>query len=123
MLVAWQHGRDFGGHLASCVIMSCLANRQRLGWGSWLDIIQSLPKYAAITEMPTGFPSVWEPNFVRLLHEVESIYDGAKDYAKSAVYWFDSAKPVTNPWFSEKILGEKDIHPCVCDMNSLRCMR
>ena len=123
VLLAWRYGRDFGGYLGSCMIMSCLANRQKLGWGSWLEIIESVPKYSAIIEQPTGYPSVWEPSFVRLLHECESIYDNSKDYANGAVYWFDSSKPVTNPWFQEKLLNNLDVHPKVGDMNSLILLR
>lgn len=123
VLTAWRHGNVYGGHLASCIIMSCLANRQRLGWGNWLEILDGVPSRSATIEQPTGTPSIWEPNFVRLLHEVEAIYDGSKDYAKGAVYWFDSSKPVTNPWFQEKILGDKEAHPRVGDMNSLMLFR
>lgn len=121
--VGWLYGREFGGHLASCVIMSCIANRQRLGWGSWLDIIAGIPSKAATIEQPVGVPSVWEPNYVRLLHEVESIFDGSKDYANGAVYWADTAKPIDNPWFAEKILGNLENHPKVGDMNSLMWFR
>lgn len=103
--------------------MSCLANRQRLGWGSWLEIIDAIPNYSATIEQPTGTPQIWEPSFVRLLHEVEAIYDGSVDYAKGAVYWFDSSKPVDNPWFQEKILNHRDEHPKIADMNSLMLFR
>ena len=123
MLTGWRHGESFGGHLASCMVMSCLANRQKLGWGQWLDLIDTVPKYAATIEQPLKIPSVWEPNFNRLLHEVEAIFDGSKDYAKGGLYWFDSSKPVTNPWFQDKILNNLDTHPKVCDMNSLLILR
>ena len=123
VLTGWRHGQFYGGHLAPCMVMSCLANRQRLGWGTWLEILDSIPKYAATIEQPTGTPSIWEPNFVRLLHEVESIFDGSRDYANGAVYWADTAKPITNPWFQEKILGNLQDHPKVGDMNSLMLFR
>ena len=103
--------------------MSCLATRQKVGWGSWMEIIDAIPSRSATIEQPTGVPSIWEPNFVRLLHEVESISDGSKDYGNGALYWFDSAKPVTNPWFAEKILGDKVAHPVVGNMNSLMLLR
>lgn len=113
----WLYGHKYGGHLASVMIMSCLANRQRLGWGSWLEILNSIPKYSATIEQPTGTPVIWEPAFIRLLHEVEAVADGSKDFSNGAVYWFDSAEPVTNPWFKEKILDEHRSR--VSDMNSL----
>ena len=123
VLTGWRHGQEYGGHLGSCVIMSCLANRQKLGWGNWLDIIDNIPKYSATVEQPSGWPAVWEPNFTRLLHEVDAIYEGSQDYAKGAVYWFDSAKPVNNPWFQDKILNNLQSHPKVGDMNSLMFFR
>lgn len=121
--VGWKHGKEYGGHLAPCIIMSCIANRQRLGWGTWLDVIDDVPSKCATIEQPTGVPQVWEPGFVRLLHEVEAIYDSSKDYSNGALYWFDSSKEVTNTWFKEKILGDMETHKKVGDMNSLIFMR
>lgn len=120
---SWLYGHKYGGYLGAAMIMSCLANRQKLGWGSWLEVIDSIPARCATLEQPTGIPSIWEPHFVRLLHEVEAIFDGSKDYAKGALYWFDSAEPVTNEWFQTKILNEKDTHPVVGNMNSLMLLR
>lgn len=123
VLAGWRHGRDYGGHLASCMIMSCLANRQRIGWGNWLDIIESIPRYSATIEQPIGYPQIWEPSFVRLLHEVEAIFDGSNDYAKGALYWADLAKEINNPWFKEKIIDEREMHPIIGNMNSLTVFR
>jgi hypothetical protein len=118
VLQGWRYGQEYGGHLGPCLIMSCLANRQRLGWGSWLDIIDNIPKYSAELIQPIGTPSVWEPNFTRLLQEVDAIYDGTKDYAKGGVYWADSRR-ITNHWFVDKIIGNPDQHPRIGDMNTL----
>ena len=123
VLAGWRHGHIYGGHLGSCLIMSCLANRQKAGWGPWLEILDTIPRYAATIEQPEGIPSIWEPNFVRLLHEVESISEGSKDYANGAMYWFDSSKPVTNEWFKEKLLDNKESHPVIGNMNSLMLLR
>jgi hypothetical protein len=123
VLVGWKYGHKYGGYLASAIIMSCLANRQKLGWGSWLEVIDGIPARSATIEQPIGIPSIWEPEFVRLLHEVESVYDGSKDYSKTALYWFDSAEQVSNPWFQEKILGDPQSHPVIGNMNSLMFLR
>jgi hypothetical protein len=123
VLKGWQHGHIYGGHLGACMILSCIANRQKLGWGTWLELLDSIDKYSALIVQPTGTPSIWDPNFVRLLHEVESCYDGSKDFANGALYWFDSAQEVTNPWFREKILDNPDSHPRVGNMNSLMLLR
>lgn len=126
--VGWQYGQEYGGHLAACMIMSTVANRMRLGWGSWLEVIERIPNFAAEVIEFKGFPSIWEPAFVRLLHEVEGIYDGsAKDLSQGALYWADLRR-IERPWFKEKVLdpvnesGEK-LHPRVADMNSLAFFR
>jgi hypothetical protein len=122
VVTMWRHGREYGGHLASCMIGSCLANRVRLGWGSWLEVLDRIPNFAATTEMPTGTPQIWSPEFVRLLHEVEAIYDGTVDHAKGAVYWADTRR-IETPFFREKIMGQPESHPRVVDMNTLVLFR
>lgn len=118
VLTGWRHGRVYGGHLASCMIISCLMNRVRLGWGTVLEVLDRIPNFAATTEMPTGTPSIWEPGFVRLLHEVEAIYDGTQDYSKGALYWCDT-REVNTVFFKDKILGDHDTHKRVMEMNTL----
>jgi hypothetical protein len=115
--VGWRWGREYGGHLASCLIMSCLANRVKVGWGTWLEVLDRIPLYAAEIEMPTGTPSIQETNFVRLLQEVEAIFDGSQDYSKGALYWCDTRRIETS-FFKDKILYHED-HPRVMDMNTL----
>lgn len=126
--VGWLYGKEYGGHLASCMIMSCIANRQRIGWGSWLEVIERVPNSAAEVLELKEFPSIWEPGFVRLLHEVDGIYDNSgEDRSKGALYWADLRR-IERPWFQEKIidavndLGEK-LHPRVADLNSLTFFR
>lgn len=117
--VGWRWGKEYGGHDAACMIMSVIGNRVRSGWGSWLEVIDHIPKFSAQTEQPTGTPTIWEPVFIRLLHEVEGIYDGSiKDVSKGAKYWADLRR-VDNPWFREKILGNLIEHPRIGDMNTL----
>jgi hypothetical protein len=104
------------------MIMSCLANRVRLGWGTWLDVLDRIPQFSAQKEQPTGTPSIWEPGFVRLLHEVEPIYDGSAEYAKGGTYWADLRRIETD-FFRQNILAKADQHPRVCEMNSLAIFR
>lgn len=96
-------------------------NRVKKGWGTVLEVIDHIPNFAATTDVPTGTPSMWEPGFIKLLHEVEGIYDGTQDYVKEAVYWCDSRR-VETPFFQNKILGNPD-HPRVVDMNTLSFYR
>ena len=85
-------------------------------------MIDNIPKYAAQTEMPTGTPEIWEPNFVRLLHEVEAIFDGSKDYSNGALYWCDTRR-IDTSFFKEKILSQLDSHPRIGEMNTLALFR
>ena len=102
--------------------MSVLANRQRLGWGSWGDILDGIPKKSSLLEQPSGYPTAWEPNFTRILAEVGSIYDGSKDYSSGGLYWCELNK-IENPWFKENILGQDTGHTIVSNMNSLTIFR
>lgn len=121
VLTGWRWGKEYGGHLASCMIMSCLANRVRLGWGNWMEVLDGVPKFAATATMPTGSPQVWEPQFVRLLHEVEGIYDNTQDHSKGALYWADT-RDISTPFFKDKIIGSPE-HPRVMEMNTLALFR
>ena len=107
--------------------MSIIANRVKKGWGNWSEVIDRIPRFAATKEMPTGTPEIWDAGFVRLLHEVDAIYDGSKNYASfktydnrpvEGLYWCDSNR-VDNPWFTEHVLGELSVHPKVGDMGTL----
>lgn len=120
-MTGWRHGKDYGGHLASCIIMSCLANRVKAGWGNWLAVLDGLPKFAAIETMPTGTPAIWEPQFIHLLHDVEEVFGGTQDYAKGGLYWCDT-RHVETPFFLNKIIGHPD-HPNTVGMNTLMCFK
>lgn len=117
VLAMWRWGREYGGHLAACMVGSCLHNRVRNGWGTWLEVLDRIPVFAAQVDMPTGTPEPWSPEFVRLLHEVSSIYDGSVDYVKGGLFWADTRR-IETTFFKEKILGS-DAHPRCCDMNTL----
>ena len=124
VLFAWRHGKPFGGHLASEAIMNVIANRVKLGWGTWIDVLAEAPLKCAVLEQPADIPHVWSPEFTRLLHIVDGVFDSStKDLSNGALYWFDSSKPVTNEWFKEKIVGELAIHKKCADMNSLLFLR
>ena len=71
--------------------MHTLANRVRIGWGNYLQVIEGVPKFMAENELPDlHYPSLWEPAFVKLLHAVEGIFDGSvPDESSGALYWCD----------------------------------
>lgn len=121
--IGWWCGKEYGGYMPSMMIMGCVANRVRAGWGSWLEVLERLPHFAAEKIEPNGFPSIWDSSFIRLLHEVDAIYDGSGiDMSKGALYWCDLRR-IENPWFSENILKKPEIHPKIADCNSLALFR
>jgi hypothetical protein len=119
----WKYGKEYGGHLAACMVMSCIMNRVKKGWGTLPQVIEKIPNFLAEEYVPDGaMPSIWEPGFVRLLHEVEPIFDTTQDYAKGAVYWADTRR-ITTPFFVNKILPNKEDHPRIVEMNTFVCFK
>lgn len=99
--------------------MNAIMNRVKCGQGSLLEVISRIPKYAAEIEQSKEFPNIWDTTFVRLLHEVEVIFDGSgKDLTNGALYFCDLRK-VETEWFRDKILRYPEIHARVADFNSL----
>lgn len=95
-----------------------LSNRYKRGWGSFLEILADAPNKTGSFQISTDIPNLWDANFVRLLHEIESIYDGSMDYAKGALYYCDSTK-IDNEWFKTYILDQPDEHPRIGGMDTL----
>jgi hypothetical protein len=92
-----------------------------------MEVIERIPKFAAIKEMPTGNPEIWDASFVRLLHEVDAIYDGSKNYASfkthegttvDGLYWCDS-RFIETDYFRDKILGQPETHKRIGEMGTL----
>jgi hypothetical protein len=128
--IGWRFGQSYnGGYIAGQMVMNTVANRVRAGWGSWLEVIERVPFFMAENELPPlVWPSVWEGNFVKLLHVVDGVFDGsAIDMSKGALYWGDLNR-IERPWFQEKILDalkEDGLrqHPMVANMVSLSFFR
>ena len=129
ILEVWRQGKDFGsGGQACLMIAGCLSNRARLGWGQLLDVLKAAPKFSATLELPNrdAYPDIWDPAFIKLLHAIPGIVDGSiPDPSMGGLYWADLSKGrpgITNPWFSEKILGSP-IHAACCNINSFTVFR
>lgn len=114
-LTAWRYGRNYSTP-GMIMIAQCLANRHRAGQGTFFQIIERIPKYAAALEQPPqDYPSAWDREFLRLLPEIDSIVDGTgKDTVNGALYWCD-LNNVTSDWFKENICANPDAHPRVAD--------
>ena len=125
--MGWRFSQSYvgAGHIAGQMIMHALANRVRVGWGSWLQIIDRVPAFMAEKELPPlVHPSVWDAGFIKLLHTVDGVYDGTiPDLSKGALYWCELSH-IENPWFKEKIvdaIGADGLrrHPIIANMNGL----
>jgi len=133
----WRYGQLYGGgHLAGTLVMQALVNRVRRGFGSYLQVLESVPLYMAENELPPlKYPSLWEPNFVKMLHAVEGIYSGsAQDMTqgqtvidnkpKSGGLYFGLLNKIERPWFRDLINATNPItglriHNRVADLNVL----
>ncbi len=128
ILECWRQGCDFGNHQIPSMIAGCLGNRVRLGWGSWLEVVAKLPKFSAVLEQPNRdkFPDIWEPNFVKLLHNISGIWDSSiPDPAVGGLYWADLSQGrggITNPWFRDKILNSPQ-HTAVANQGPFTLFR
>jgi hypothetical protein len=131
VLFAWRQGQEYGGWKSAAMIMSVLANRVKAGWGNWIEVYQTIPKYAAHPYVETGMPDLWDESFTNILHEVDTIYAGTQNYAMSmppknlgyaippqgALYWADTRR-ITTPFFKNKIQYNLE-HPIIGGMNTL----
>lgn len=109
--------------------MGVLANRFRAGWGSWLEIVERIPIFQAEEDIPMGYPSLWAPDFVQLLHYVDGIYDGSgvnlaitPDDKKPALYWADTRR-ISRAWFKANITQESFAHPRCIEFGPLALFR
>ncbi len=133
--MGWRFGQSYGGgHLAGQLVMHTLANRVRVGWGSWLRVLDTVPQQMAENELPPLMhPSVWEPTFVKLLSVVDGIYDGSvadltrgahSDHKTGALY-FCALNKIERPWFKNAIVDAVNpvtglrLHQKISDMNTL----
>jgi hypothetical protein len=135
----WRFGQSYGGgHLAGQMVMQVIANRVRLGWGTWLRMLDRVPDYMAENSLPElVHPSVWEPAFVKLLAAVDGIFDGSVpdmtrgnefpgvNGPKSGALYFCALNNIQRPWFKDNIVdavnpltGQRQ-HQRVWTMNNL----
>lgn len=98
-LTAWRYGKKHGLPGMS-MIAQCIANRFKSGWGSFLQVIESLPKYSGTVEQPkTEYPAPWDRDFLSLLVAMDGIVDGtAKDTTNESLYFADTTT-IDREWF------------------------
>lgn len=124
----WRQGSDFGNSQIPLLILGCLANRQRLGWGAFLDVLKSVPKFSSVLVQPNRdkFPEIWDPSFIKILHAAGGICDGSvPNPALEGLYWADLSQGlggVTNPWFRDKVLNSAQ-HSACCNQGPFTVFR
>lgn len=102
-LTAWRYASHYGSHTPQVLVAQVIANRFRRGWGQWLELVERMPKYQSAPPAKTGYPDLWDKSFLRVLNEMDTIYDGtSKDTVNGAVYFGDTTD-IQNEWFLEKI--------------------
>lgn len=124
-LAAWRHGHRYGGVQSMLLMAHAIANRQRAGWGEWLDVIDRIPLFSArnLEEQPGGQPSLADPNFIRLLQEIDGIYDASReDPTHGSLYWGDMSE-ITRDWFKQEIVAKPDVHPRTVNCALLQCWK
>jgi hypothetical protein len=134
-LFCWREASQHGGDICMTAVMCCLRNRVKAGWGTWLEVISRDSKTSYRLEQPlqNQFPDDREPSWRRFFAKVDAIYEGnfeditagTQDIMWQPVgtrnhglYWADLGA-ITNPWFSEKIVGDKENHKKVCTVAPL----
>jgi hypothetical protein len=111
-LTAWRYGKAYSTP-GMVMIAQCIANRHRAGQGTFFQVIERIPKYAATLEIPAEeYPSAWDRDFLRLLPEIDAVVDGTgKDTTNGALYWAD-INNVTNEWFLTHIARNPERNRC-----------
>ena len=102
---AWRESGGRAG-IYGVMVAWCLANRVRRNMGTWLEVLQNVPRYRAAEPDVTGeFPRLFEPAVQMLLHAVDDIYDNrGEDKSNGGLYW-SFTELGANDWFKEFIIG------------------
>lgn len=110
---AWMEAHVLGGVRPMQMVAQCLANRVRLGWGTWSYVLSSMAKYSAYDAPTLLLPDPGDPTFTKLLPSIDAIYDNTfEDLVKGGVFWCDlgalSASRMVNSWFETNVMSNQD---------------
>lgn len=105
---AWGEAAHHGGVKPVQMVAQCLANRVRLGWGSWHRVLDTWQQYRA-SRLPRrmALPEPGDPRFLQLLPSIDAIYDNSfEDLVKAGIFWADAAE-LADPsdFFREHVLN------------------
>jgi hypothetical protein len=113
-LESWRYGHKFGPK-GPIIIARILNNRVKRGWGTWSQVLTDMPKFSSVNlgEEPGGYPDPYDPNFIRILMEVDKIFAGGKetdDISNESLFFADLSN-ITRDWFLTTIVRNPTEHP------------
>lgn len=81
------------GHNTRVAVVLTVANRVRAGWngGDWLAVLNE----AEAIRPRVPHPDPRDPEFLALLAEVDTIYDGGQDVLTGGALWFAKSEFIT----------------------------
>ena len=110
---SWSAASYLGGVKPIEMVAQCIANRVRLGWGSWHDVLDDLPIYSsldparAIADRPR-LPASNDPRFLMLLSAMDKVYDNSgENLVGAGVFWADVTK-LSHAWFISNVVNGSD---------------
>ena len=110
-------------------VAQVIRNRVEAGWngGDWLKTIEAAPEFAGTAHLEQPFIEPRDLTFRKLLAEIDSVYYGTADDSnvnldgdngKMVSLYYCEAHNVTNGWFVENIIGNKE-HPRLAQIADL----
>jgi hypothetical protein len=109
---AWKYASHFGGADNMTGMLHVIKNRQKAGFGDYIQIVDTMSRYEACPPVTTTNPSPWDRRFLQLLQVVDSVCDDTrKDHTNGALYAGDLTC-ITNDWFLEKVARSPDKQRC-----------
>ncbi len=105
---AWRYGAHFGGYEACLCIMHVIKNREKAGQGTFLHILDNMHKYEAAPPKTTTHPDIWEKRFLKLLTEVDGVYDGTRKDPTNGGLYFGELNDIQSEWFLEKVARTRE---------------
>lgn len=123
--LAWREGHEQGGINNSLAVAFVIKNRVRSGWGEWLEQIQRHALWSSRNgdEIDsTTHPDPREPDFQRLLQEIDGVFDGSlvdkltvapktKEGDGRPGLYYARLNQITRSWFLENIVRKPELHP------------
>jgi hypothetical protein len=123
--LAWREGYEQGGVNNSLAVAFVIKNRVRAGWGEWLELIQRHETWSAYNHNELdhkSHPDPREPDFQRLLQQIDGIYDGSlqdkltvapktKEGEGRPGLYYGHLNKITREWFLENIVRKPELHP------------